>query len=98
MARILAVALVLAFATSRASAFCFQGSDIDGALRYLVCLHNEQADSINELSRTVSSNADAANSNAGRQSNRIEELEGQVRDLQTEIANLRDEIDKLEAR
>lgn len=41
-----------------AHAFCWQGSGIDDALQYLVCLHNEQADSLNRQARALNDHAD----------------------------------------
>lgn len=55
------LALSLATASTPAAAFCYQGRDVNDALQYLVCLHNEQADLLNEQARIINDHADIIN-------------------------------------
>jgi TolA-binding protein len=79
-------------------AFCYQGRDIDGALQYLICLHNEQNDSINDLSNTLSSNARISNSNHDLLVSKISDLESQLSTLEGEVDTLRRTVRDLESR
>lgn len=87
-------ALIVALPT-HASAFCYQGSDINGALDYLICLHNEQNRTINDLGDTVSNNARIFNDNSQSVGSKIDDLEQEVESLRLEIDRLRSELHSL---
>lgn len=81
-------------------ATCVQFSnDVNGAIDYLVCLHNEQNRVLNEFSDIVNNHArklDSVSSavltiddNSAEMARRISRLEGEVADLQRELTELR---------
>ncbi|TPJ85516.1 hypothetical protein FJ434_16455 [Mesorhizobium sp. B2-5-13] len=83
-----------------ASASCFQmRSDVNGAINYLLCLHNEHVDLINEHAqalndqqatlRTLSKAALQADSNGLEAARRIDTLEAEVRELRNEVDALK---------
>lgn len=90
MKRILFFVGLLA-STSSASAFCFQGSDINGALDYLVCLHNEQSDTLSNHARLINQHADVIQ----QQASTIDELRNDLDQAERNIRDLRQELDSL---
>lgn len=88
------VVLTVVFA-SPASAMCLQmRSNINGAVDYLLCLHNEHVDLLNQHGASINALSKAArlaDSNGQEAARRIDALETEVRDL-------RDEVDALKAR
>lgn len=76
--------IVFVMISSPAAAFCFQGSDIKGALDYLVCLHNEQSDALNDHARLIN-----------QQAATIDDLRNDLDDAERRIRDLRIEVDSL---
>ena len=91
-----ALAINLA-AVASANAMCSQWrSDVDSALNYLVCLHNEQADSLNRHAQAINDLSDSLRTmdqNGLTAARKIDALEDEVRLLQQKIQNLEQEIE-----
>lgn len=88
---------------------CFQSSGYDtatfinGAVDYLICLHNEQVVSMNDLADIINSNGDRMDTiaqavltqdeNGYRAALRIEQLEARITELERRIDALADAAD-----
>ncbi|MGI2031977.1 hypothetical protein ACRQ1B_06245 [Rhizobium panacihumi] len=76
--------------TSQAQAMCFQSrgydfaSSIDGAVKWLTCLHNEQNEAINEQANIIN-----------RQSSMLQEMERRSRDDRLTLSRLASENSRL---
>ncbi|WP_298293381.1 hypothetical protein [uncultured Litoreibacter sp.] len=112
--RALLVAFVSVALATPASAFCSRGfgydfeSQINAEFKYLICIHNEQNDALNNHSRLINDHADALNiqrasindlidrNNEMRQA--LLSLSSEVRNLAQSNELLEDRISSIEAR
>ncbi|WP_296426519.1 hypothetical protein [Yoonia sp.] len=107
-------ALVFSQLPSVGHSYCYQGTGFDFAsavnksLDYLLCLHNEQANSLNEQARIINGNSDLISQNArifndamDRQSNikrALDSLTFLVTEMDRDQSRLRNTLEDLEAR
>ena len=89
-----------------ASALCFRGGGFDFASQvnaefdYLICLHNEQVESINEHADLINDHARSINAQSDLISNQsyyISELERKLKALEYEVDDLKDQIADIKA-
>jgi peptidoglycan hydrolase CwlO-like protein len=78
---------------------CYQGRGVSGALDYLVCLHNEQNQDLEDQSRIINNHArliDAATANISSLQSEVADLIHQLNDQKTEVVRLKLRIEELE--
>lgn len=96
MTKILVAIAISIFATNEANAFCSRGLTIGGSaieeeFKYLICLHNEQVELLNEHSesiRLLSEQILRMEDNAVASADRIVSLESQLQDLRLRIERI----------
>ncbi|WDR03103.1 hypothetical protein PSQ19_02560 [Devosia algicola] len=105
--RIAIIAALMMLAPSAASAACFQtvGYDttsfINGAVDYLVCLHNQQNDALEEHTRALNRQIDTSNQHAdliNQNAQRISDLERQNQLLQMQLDALTGLVNAIDGR
>lgn len=93
MLKTIALGLALFILPQQAFAICSRGFGIDAnsalnaELKYLICLHNEQNDALNEHAEIINS-----------QGSLIQRLDSRIDDLELQISTLNRELDTLRTR
>ncbi|KQW62685.1 hypothetical protein ASD02_00695 [Ensifer sp. Root1252] len=91
--------LVLLGSAAQAQAFCSEGfgydfeSKLNSRLEYLVCLHNEQNDAINQHANIINS----LNIKIDDLARKLRETESALQDREMEILNLTSEISSIKS-
>lgn len=91
MFRTIIAAILIVATTSPVLAYCMRPFDVSDNDKYLLCL-------INDVSDTVSNNAEIANNNSARSDAQVNDLIGMVKSLSELVQSDANKIAELEAR
>lgn len=106
-ARTCVIAAGVLFGSTNAQALCYEGmgydfaSEVSSALDYLVCLHNEQVDKLNEHAGYInnnSSNIDDVDRIAREARDKAESMQFELDSLRSKVIDLESQLYDIENR